>query len=82
MRQIRLIRNGQRPDEASTALAGRRAALRSRIARGDYVVDERAVAEAMLSSMLVPAQLFGHGAVRSGQHDPGAGLDGSEPGHR
>ena len=61
---------------------GRAAALRSRIDRGEYVVDERAVAEAMLSRMLVPAQLFGRRAVGPGQHHAGPGLDGSEPGDR
>ena len=56
--------------------------LRSRIARGEYVVDPHAVAQAMVSRMLVSAQLFGHRAVRPDQDDPGAGLDRPEPGDR
>ena len=73
MRRMRAIRAGERSDPA---------ALRDRIAREEYVVDEHAVAEAMLSRMLVPAQLFGRRAVGPDQHDAGSGLDGSEPGDR
>ena len=68
-----MIRAGERSDPA---------ALRSRIARGEYVVDEHAVAEAMLSRMFVTAQLFGRRAIGPDQHHAGPGLDGSEPGDR
>jgi len=54
--------------------------LRTRIERGEYEVDPQAVAEAMLSRMLVPAQLFGHRAVRPAEGDARPGLDGADPG--
>jgi len=65
-----------------TGRRGDPATLRRRIARGDYVVDERAVADAMLSRMLVPAQLFGPLAAGADERHTGSGLDGPDPGDR
>ena len=68
----------------STLSSSRRqtAVLRRRIARGDYEVDEYAVAEAMLSRMLIPVQLFGPRAVRRRKDDAGAGPHKADPGDR
>jgi hypothetical protein len=55
-------------------------ALARAIARGEYVVDTHAVAEAMLrrgslSAVLVPAQTLDGPAVRVEQDDAAPGLD-------
>lgn len=81
MRRARLARNGVEADEVVMTSGGRSAVLRGRIARGEYVVDERAVAEAMLSRVLVATQLFGNSAVRPRENGSGPGLDGPEPRH-
>ena len=82
MRQVRLVRDDERPDQGFMTTGGRGSILRGRIDRGEYVVDTHAVAEAMLSRMLIPAQLFGHGATRTRENDAGAGLDRADPGDR
>lgn len=81
MRRVRLVRSGERPDQGYMWSAGRSAALRERVASGEYVVDTHAVAEAMLSRMLVSAQPFGRRPAGTAQDDAGASLDGSEPGN-
>jgi hypothetical protein len=55
--------------------------LLERLARGDYTVNELAVAEAIMrrSSMFVPPQLR-PGSAGAGQDDTGAVLDRAQPG--
>lgn len=80
MRGLRLVQNGEGADQpAMTVGVG---SLRNRVARGEYVVDEHAVAEAMLSRVLVSAQLFDLPAARSRKGHAGSGLDAAEPGNR
>ena len=81
MNRVWLVRRSERPDPGYMASGGRSSALRERVASGEYAVDPHAVAEAMLSRMLVAAQPLGRHPLGTGQDDAGTPLDGSEPGH-
>ena len=81
MNRVWLVRRSERPDPGYMASGGRSSALRERVASGEYAVDPHAVAEAMLSRMLVASQPFDRAPVRPRQNDAAAGLHRSEPGH-
>lgn len=79
MRGLRLVQSGEGDDQARMTAGGVNA-LRSRVAHGEYVVDPHAVAEAMLSRMLIPAQLFEARGGGAGKGNAGPGFDPAEPG--
>ena len=81
MRGLRLVQNGEAADQAGMT-AGGVGTLRHRVARGEYVVNAHAVAEAMLSRMLVPAQLFETRGASSSKGNAGPRFDPAEPGDR
>ena len=81
MMRLWLAGTGGPSDRDYMTSGGRSAALRERVASGEYVVDPHAVAEAMLSRMFVAAQPFCRDAVRPGHDDAGTALDGPEPRH-
>ena len=78
MRGPKLMPTRARVDQARMTAGGVNT-LGSRVESGAYEIDEHAVAEAMLSRMLIPAQLFGPGRAASAEGDAGTGLDSPEP---